>query len=543
MTAALHQLVSTLRLQLRNRMGMIYGYIFPTIFLVAFWVLYRYEPVPIIRHLGELLTVTALGGACFGLPTALVSERERGVWRRYRLAPVSTGSLVTSTVVARYFLLLSAALLQLGLAMVIGMPLPAHPLDLWVAFTFVAFAFLGLGLVIAMLADNVPAVQALGQSIFLPMLIIGGVAVRLDSLPEWAQHLSAFFPGRYAVQALQASATGEGLSQAGFSLLALTLIGAAGCVAAARMFRWDAQERFALRGGKGWIGVALGMWVVVGLLGESTGNVAVARGEAEGVLPPSALGRPGTEADTARRPPLALPPDSLAPDTLAERVDSAAERDTARATPPALAATTRPREVSDGPGERAEPRPDPGAPAAAPDRARAAPGGAEPPWASVTIEDIGRDLRFDRLPPDGGVVTPIAGPHQEPDQFIAEQLECMREWLPRWEPAQVRDPVQRARNILDVAAAADMYQMEAVESLVPRVVFERLQEDFPKDQLVKILYWIAMRPGEGDPPRMDRLSLVCLDAYGSVSMSELRVRTSIYAAKLLGRLIGFIVEE
>ena len=82
------------------------------------------------------------------------------------------------------------------------------------AFTCVAFAFIGLGLVIAMMADNVPAVQALGQCIFLPMLIIGGVAVPLASLPDWAQRLSAFFPGRYAVEALQACVTGDGLGAA-----------------------------------------------------------------------------------------------------------------------------------------------------------------------------------------------------------------------------------------------------------------------------------------------------------------------------------------
>ena len=69
-------------------MAIIYSYLFPTIFLIAFWVLYRHERVPLARHMGELLTVTALGGACFGLPTTMVSERERGVWRRYRLAPV-----------------------------------------------------------------------------------------------------------------------------------------------------------------------------------------------------------------------------------------------------------------------------------------------------------------------------------------------------------------------------------------------------------------------------------------------------------------------
>src|SRR5687768_15390290 len=224
----LRQLELGLRLHFRNRMALFYGYLFPTIFLAAFWALYRYEQVPLARHMGELLTVTALGGACFGLPTALVSERERGVWRRYRLAPIPTTSLIASTLLARYLLLLSAGALQVALAIAIGMPLPAHPLQLLVAFTFVCFAFLGLGLVIAMLADNVPAVQALGQCIFLPMLIIGGVAVRLASLPEWAQHVSAFFPGRYAVEALQATVTGAGLGASRFSLIALLLIGVAG---------------------------------------------------------------------------------------------------------------------------------------------------------------------------------------------------------------------------------------------------------------------------------------------------------------------------
>src|SRR4051794_13418038 len=205
-----YQFAVNLRLHFRNRMALIYSYIFPTIFLVAFWVLYRYENPPIVRHMAELLTVTILGGACFGLPTSMVSDRERGVWRRFRLTPVPTSSVVASTVFARYLLLLIAGLVQLALAMLIGMPAPTHPFGLFVTFTCVSFAFLGLGLVIATLADNVPAVQALGQCIFLPMLIIGGIAVPLESLPDWAQHVSAVFPGRYAVEGLQACVNGRG---------------------------------------------------------------------------------------------------------------------------------------------------------------------------------------------------------------------------------------------------------------------------------------------------------------------------------------------
>lgn len=271
----------SLRLHFRNKMALLYGYLFPLIFLAAFWVLYRYDKVPLLRHMGELLTVSVLGGACFGLPSTLVSERERGVWRRYRLAPVPTWSVVLSTIVARYVILLSAGLLQLGVALAVGMTMPAYPVDLFVAFTAVSFAFIGLGLVIAMMADSVPAVQALGQCIFLPMLIIGGVAVQLASLPVWAQHVSAFFPGRYAVEALQATVTGGGLGAARFSLLALVLTGAAGCVAGAKLFRWDAQQRFLASAGKAWIVPVLAAWLAVGGLAEWRGRIAIATDAAE----------------------------------------------------------------------------------------------------------------------------------------------------------------------------------------------------------------------------------------------------------------------
>src|SRR6186713_3327873 len=107
MNAFLQQLRISLKLHYRNKMALIYSYLFPLIFLLAFWVLYRHETVTLARHMGELLTVSVLGGACFGLPTTMVSERERGVWRRYRLAPIATSALVLSVIAARYLILMT----------------------------------------------------------------------------------------------------------------------------------------------------------------------------------------------------------------------------------------------------------------------------------------------------------------------------------------------------------------------------------------------------------------------------------------------------
>ena len=263
----------SLKLNFRNRMAILYGYLFPLIFLIAFWALYRNDPVPLALHIGQLITITVLGGACFGLPTTIVAERERGVWRRYRLLPAPPSTFIVSVLAARLVLLVTAALLQLALGFAFGLPWPAHPGALTIAFRFTAFALMGVGLTIAMLVDNVPAVQALGQCIFLPMLILGGVAVQLESLPAWAQHISAFFPGRYAVEALQRSFTGAGLSGAGFDLLALALTGLAGAVAAAGMYRWDKS----FSPSKAWLAVAFGMWLVVGGLAELQGQVMLGR--------------------------------------------------------------------------------------------------------------------------------------------------------------------------------------------------------------------------------------------------------------------------
>jgi ABC-type polysaccharide/polyol phosphate export permease len=477
MNGLFEQFAISFRLYFRNKMGMFYGYLFPAIFLLAFRVLYRNEPVPMARHMGQLLTVTILGGACLGMPTTMVSERERGVWRRYRLTPVSTRSLVVSTVILRYFIVITAGLLQFALAMAIGMPLPVHPFDLCIAFTFASFAFLGLGLVVATMADTVPSVQALGQCIFLPMLIIGGVAVPLASLPDWAQHVAAFFPGRYAVESLQATITGSGAGAARFDFLALFLIGLAGCAAGAGMFRWDAGQRFAARG-KVWLVAVIAAWAVVGGAAEFRGRVIAGTPD---IVTPAAVQiatlAPATEA----------PPAPAAKDTT-----------------PAFHRSTS--------------------------------------WQEVTIAEINHNVDFRVLPPDGGVVSPIARPGLDAPPEMVDQLNDIADALPNWPPGNVTDPVQRVRNLLYVAAVPDVLETEIIESYVPLIVFDRIKQVVPKDDLIRILFWVAVHPSSGDDSAANQLQPLGLGNAPS-DMDSVRERVTYYSLKLLGRMIGRIASK
>jgi ABC-type transport system involved in cytochrome c biogenesis permease component len=510
MNALFEHLGVSLRLHFRNRMALLYGYLFPLIFLVAFWVLYRHEKIPLLRHMGELLTVAVLGGACFGLPTTLVSERERGVWRRYRLSPVPTWAIVASTVVARYVIILTAGLLQLAAALALGMTMPEHPFDLWVAFTMVSFAFIGLGLVIASLADNVPAVQALGQCIFLPMLIIGGVAVQLGALPTWAQHVSAFFPGRYAVEALQGSVTGIGLPGARFSLLALGLTGVAGCLAGAKMFRWDAQQRFAALRGKIWLLPAFAAWIAVGLLAEARGRIAVSVDkEIPAATPPS----------PAVQPAQPVTPEKSAPSPIA-----AQQSTTSSSTAP----TTTQSTAASGVGSVTTPATTP-LPAPARDLKPPPP---EPPWAKITKKDT--DEIDYNVPPDNGIVAPFASSDDLPEDFLKEQVDKVRDKIPTWLPGSEPDELKSIRNLLYIAAVPDAIQLP-VERYLPRVVYEHLIDTYPKDKLIKVLTYIVQHPEEGTV--IDDISDLGIEGTAGDPMI-VRERAYLYAIKFIARLTG-----
>ena len=263
----------TIHLSFRNPQGIVYGYLVPIIFLLAFGGVFRSDNPPLLAQMGQIVTITILGGACFGLPTALVAEREQGVWRRYRLLPIATPWLVFSALLARMLMVASSVLVQIILAHAIfGTPFPSSPAAATLAFLIVTASFLGIGLLIAALADNVPAVQALGQCIFLPMIMIGGVGVPLAFLPLWAQRIAGFMPGRYAVEALQSCFNAlNGLQGRGFSLAALAVIGVAAGVSGTKLFRWEAGRRVGRAGW--WVAAALASWGAVGGIAWESGRL------------------------------------------------------------------------------------------------------------------------------------------------------------------------------------------------------------------------------------------------------------------------------
>jgi hypothetical protein len=160
-------------------------------------------------------------------------------------------------------------------------------------------------------------------------------------------------------------------------------------------------------------------------------------------------------------------------------------------------------------------------------------------WRTVSQKDIDADLRFDQLPPDGGIITPIAPTGDQPDPMTAESVATITRAFPQWAPGSVSDPVQRVRNVLYVAAVPDLLQMD-IERYVPAVIYERLQTQMERPDLIKILYWIALHPFDGDDQAVADMASLGLPPATAASPEDVRARAAVYGVKLLGRLIGKI---
>ena len=474
---------------LRNPMALMYGWLFPLLFLLGFWALYERDPIPLALHAGQFFTITILGSAAFGLPTQMVSEREAGLWRHYALTPTPRWRFVLALIVARTALLAGALVLQHWAARGLGMPALPHPVSTILALAMASLCFLCMGALIGNLAPNVPAVQALGQCLFLPMLMIGGVAVPLASLPSWALTLSNLLPGRHAVVAIQTAVTGTGTRAAGFELIALASHGLIAMLAAVILFRWEpsARERPGPRGW--WLLPLLGAWLSLSVAADRLTRPVPA-------LPDTASA--GSLADYVSSPSLPRPTAEQAPLP-------------ARAPVPVIASATQP-----DPGLDATASPDP------------------PAEGSLPVGDLDR-IAFERLPPDAGLIAPIATTPADP--VLDSALTRIQRQLQGWPPGREGDERQQVRTLLLIAAVPDLLQMDPLERHLPLLVEAELKRRFPANVLADLLAQIALDPQGGSVAARSQLPALGLPAHAGPE-APLRGRVMLYAFKLLGRVTG-----
>jgi len=255
-----------IRLALRNKAFIFFGVAMPLAFLFFFVLVFGKGSSDRVAYvLGSILTLTVMG-SFWGLSVQLVMFREQGILRRFRLAPVSAGALLASSIFANYVLVFPAIVIEILICRVaFHMTTWGNPFYVFVLVTVGAATFSSFGLIVASVTNTMQETQVINNLIWSAFLFLSGATVPLAAFPHWIQSVALFSPATYLATGLQGAMTHLATPHeviTDFIALAVGLI--VSFEISRQLFRWEPEAKAASRA-KLWVVVAMIPFLVFGI--------------------------------------------------------------------------------------------------------------------------------------------------------------------------------------------------------------------------------------------------------------------------------------
>ena len=173
----------------------------------------------------------------------LLQQRQRGLWKRFRAAPLSRGVLLGSRAVSAAILAFLVVQVNFLFArLVFGVRVEGSMLGFLGVSAAFALMTAGFGMLVATLGKTPEATRGLSIFATLIVVMLSGAWIPMFLFPQWLQRLTLVVPTRWAMDGLEAM-TWRGLGlEAALAPIAVLLLCAAlfGALAVAR-FRWEAE--------------------------------------------------------------------------------------------------------------------------------------------------------------------------------------------------------------------------------------------------------------------------------------------------------------
>ncbi len=254
-----------IRLATRNKMFLFFSLLMPMIFFFLFVMIWgKGSPEKVSYIFGGILTLTVMGGF-WGLSVQLVTFREQGILRRFRLAPLGAGPMLASSILANFVLVVPFIAFEMLIGkFVLHMASWGNVPVIFLLVMIGSATFSAFGLTVASVTNSMQETQIINQLIWMVFLFLSGATIPLSVFPHWVQYVTLFSPATYLATGFQSAMT----HQATFpeiltDTIALTVGLLVAFEIARRIFRWEPEEKLPPRA-KVWVVVALIPFIAFG---------------------------------------------------------------------------------------------------------------------------------------------------------------------------------------------------------------------------------------------------------------------------------------
>jgi ABC-2 type transport system permease protein len=246
MTAFANHFAYEFKTGLRNPSLLFMSYLFPLgVYALLSLTMTAVNPLFKETLIPAMCIFAMMGGGLLAMGGPMVEARDAGIYRSFRINGVPAWSIVTIPVLAATaHVLVVSLVITLTAAPVFSAALPSQPLVFAGLLALGAFTMCALGALIGVVATSSRGVLAMSQALFLPSMILGGLMMPLDILPQGIQRVSGLLPATHVMQAMQGLAYGQ--KTAFPPLLSTVVTASAGLLAfglAIYLFNWDKQNQ------------------------------------------------------------------------------------------------------------------------------------------------------------------------------------------------------------------------------------------------------------------------------------------------------------
>lgn len=261
-----HLTLANVKMLARNRQALVWALAFPVAMVLLFSVIGSFDlnpadleslgikgqysalpdDVPIYDNfMAHMLPGITLWGimsySIIGIAVAMATYREKRIFRRIKVSPMSAGVFFAAQVTAYLALSLVQAALILGIgSLVMGVSIAGNPLVIGLLALVCNLVFLNLGFIVGAFSKTPAAASGLGNLIVLPLAMLSGVFFPVELLPDAVGTVVRYLPLAPMVEALRGVALyGDSALRYPFQLGLIAVWFALTSVVAARVFKFE----------------------------------------------------------------------------------------------------------------------------------------------------------------------------------------------------------------------------------------------------------------------------------------------------------------
>lgn len=250
MTAFINHFAFEFRTGIRNRQLLLLNYLMPLGFYALMGlVMSEINPTFSETMIPAMVAFAVMAATLLGLPDPLVTARETGIFRSYKINGVPTVSILLIPALTTIFhMVIIAIIITATASLFFGALAPVN----WAGFvlTFIAmiFAFAGIGILIGVISSSSQTTVLWAQLIFLPSMLVGGVMIPNSVLPDAVGKVAQLLPTTHAMNAFRGLAfdLSTDFDPTG-SLFVLLIGGILAFGLAIYLFNWDSQNKISRR--------------------------------------------------------------------------------------------------------------------------------------------------------------------------------------------------------------------------------------------------------------------------------------------------------